>query len=364
METNYLLKVKIDDESTIVCTFLSPINVNSLFIVNNQDALYIGKVLSCDQIKEDIDLSIYEKGVRIPTNNDIKYYQSILKEEESLIKEIQKEANNLQLDMKIFKVSYSFDKTKFKILYTSDNRVDFRELLKTLAKLVKARIEMKQVGPRDKAKTIGGLGVCGLKLCCSTFLNSFDGITISMAKNQMLAINIPKLSGQCGKLMCCLKYEDVNYTKLHPLFPKLGTQVNFENTNMSVTSINMLLMTVVLYDGNKYVTLKLEDFNQQNLSLQVLVMIFLLLVQNKIVTIIILKDKIIIVISKTIKILIIKIINLITIITIEIITIIIKSITITKIDNLISLINLKENNIWLLKEINPLKIIIKTVLYI
>lgn len=262
METNYLLKVKIDDESTIVCTFLSPISVNSLFIVNNQDALYIGKVLSCDQIKEDIDLSIYEKGVRIPTNNDLKYYQSILKEEESLIKEIQKEANNLQLDMKIFKVSYSFDKTKFKILYTSDNRVDFRELLKTLARLVKARIEMKQVGPRDKAKTIGGLGVCGLKLCCSTFLNSFDGITISMAKNQMLAINIPKLSGQCGKLMCCLKYEDVNYTKLHPLFPKLGTQVNFENTNMSVTSINMLLMTVVLYDGNKYVTLKLEDFNK------------------------------------------------------------------------------------------------------
>lgn len=262
METNYLLKVKIDDESTIVCVFSSLVEVNSLFIVNNQDALYIGRVLSCELVKDDIDLSIYEKGIRVPSDNDLKYYQSILKEEKSLIKEIQKEANNLNLDMQIFKVSYSFDKTKFKIMYTSDNRVDFRELLKTLARLVKARIEMKQVGPRDKAKAIGGLGVCGLKLCCSTFLNSFDGITISMAKNQMLAINIPKLSGQCGKLMCCLKYEDVNYTKLHPLFPKLGTQVNFENTNMSVTSINMLLMTVVLYDGSKYVTLKLEDFNK------------------------------------------------------------------------------------------------------
>ena len=262
METNYLLTIKIDDESTVVCTYSSSVELNSLFILNNQDALYIGKVLACNQVNEETDLSIYEKGVRIPSDNDLKYYKSIQKEEESLIKDIQKEANNLKLDMQVFKVNYSFDKTKIKIMYTADNRVDFRELLKTLARMVKARIEMKQVGPRDKAKAIGGLGVCGLKLCCSTFLNSFDGITISMAKNQMLAINIPKLSGQCGKLMCCLKYEDVNYTKLHPLFPKLGTQVNFENTNMSVTSINMLLMTVVLYDGSKYVTLKLEDFNK------------------------------------------------------------------------------------------------------
>lgn len=262
MDTKYLIKTKIDDETVLVCLFSSPIEIGTLVLVNNQDAIYIGKVLEVLNVNPQDDISIYENVIRIANQNDLKFYQNIQKEELNLINNIQKSADELKLDMKIFKVCYSFDKTKIKIMYTADSRVDFRELLKVLAKLVKARIEMKQVGPRDKAKAIGGLGVCGLKLCCSTFLNTFDGITISMAKNQMLAINIPKLSGQCGKLMCCLKYEDVNYTKLHPLFPKLGTQVTFENSKMSVSSINMLLKSVVLYDGSKYVTLSLEDFNK------------------------------------------------------------------------------------------------------
>lgn len=262
MDTKYLIKTKIDDETILVCLFNSEVDIGQMILVNNQEAIYIGKILEVNKVNEEDDTSIYETAIRVATPNDLKFYQSIQKEEANLINTIQKSANDLKLDMKIFKVIYSFDKTKIKIMYTADTRVDFRELLKVLAKLVKARIEMKQVGPRDKAKAIGGLGVCGLKLCCSTFLNTFDGITISMAKNQMLAINIPKLSGQCGKLMCCLKYEDVNYTKLHPLFPKIGTQVTFENNKMSVSSINMLLKTVVLYDGSKYVTLALEDFNK------------------------------------------------------------------------------------------------------
>jgi cell fate regulator YaaT (PSP1 superfamily) len=121
--------------------------------------------------------------------------------------------------MRLISCEYTLDKAKVLFSYIADDRVDFRELLKVLASRLHTRIELRQIGARDKAKAIGGLGVCGLPLCCSTFLNEFDGISITRAKNQMLAINIPKLSGQCGKLVCCLKFEDDAYTDLRKEFP-------------------------------------------------------------------------------------------------------------------------------------------------
>jgi len=209
-----------------------------------------------------MDISIYQEILKICDKDDLYKQIKINELNKSSIEVISKQAKELNIEMSVFKVAYSFDKTKCKIYYTADSRVDFRDLIKVLSKLLKARIEMKQVGARDKAKVIGGLGICGLKLCCSTFLNSFDGISISMAKNQMLAINIPKLSGQCGKLICCLKYEDVNYTKLHPLFPKIGTQIKYLGQESSVNSVNMLNSTVTLFDGTKYTTLSLQDYNR------------------------------------------------------------------------------------------------------
>lgn len=148
---------------------------------------------------------------------------------------------NLNLDMKLIEAEYTLDRSKIIFVYVADERVDFRELLKELAAEFKCRIELRQIGPRNKSKIIGGLGMCGMETCCSRFLNDFDVVSINMAKNQLLALNIQKLSGQCGKLMCCLKYEDQQYKKLREGLPKLNSQIEYKGQRYRITSLNVLL---------------------------------------------------------------------------------------------------------------------------
>lgn len=147
----------------------------------------------------------------------------------------------LNLDMNLIEAEYTLDRSKIIFVYVADERVDFRELLKELAAEFKCRIELRQIGPRNKSKIIGGLGMCGMETCCSRFLNDFDVVSINMAKNQLLALNIQKLSGQCGKLMCCLKYEDQQYKKLREGLPKLNSQIEYKGHRYRITSINVLL---------------------------------------------------------------------------------------------------------------------------
>ena len=148
-------------------------------------------------------------------------------------------------------------------MYVSDDRVDFRELLKELASVFKCRIELRQIGPRDKAKLVGGLGSCGLPLCCSSFLGEFDGVSINMAKNQMLAINIEKISGACGRLMCCLKFEDDIYTQEKKRFPKIGTKVIYEDKLYKVTSINILSDTIKIEGEGTVLFVDLKDIKKE-----------------------------------------------------------------------------------------------------
>lgn len=147
----------------------------------------------------------------------------------------------LHLDMNLIEAEYTLDRSKIIFVYVADERVDFRELLKELAAEFKCRIELRQIGPRNKSKIIGGLGMCGMETCCSRFLNDFDVVSINMAKNQLLALNIQKLSGQCGKLMCCLKFEDQQYKKLREGLPKLNSQIEYKGHRYRVTSLNVLL---------------------------------------------------------------------------------------------------------------------------
>ena len=159
--------------------------------------------------------------------------------------------NEYKLDMHLVICEYTLDASKVIFMYTSESRVDFRELLKELASVFKCRIELRQIGPRDKSKIVGGIGSCGLPLCCSSFLGEFDGVTINMAKNQMLAINIDKISGACGRLLCCLKYEDEAYTIEKRRFPKLGSRVRFEDKIVKVIGLNVISDLVKIdYDGN------------------------------------------------------------------------------------------------------------------
>ena len=155
------------------------------------------------------------------------------------------------LDMHLVNCEYTLDASKVIFMYTSESRVDYRELLKELASVFKCRIELRQIGPRDKSKIVGGLGSCGLPLCCSSFLGEFDGVSINMAKNQLLAINIDKISGACGRLLCCLKYEDDVYTIEKQRFPKIGSRVKYEDKIVKVVGLNIISDLVKIdYDGN------------------------------------------------------------------------------------------------------------------
>lgn len=217
---------------------------------------------------EPIEMSKYRSPlglkpvIRIATETDIKLHLNNIKDAKAALTICEEEVNNLKLDMHLISSEYTLDKSKVIFSYVADDRVDFRELLKVLAYKLHTRIELRQIGPRDKAKMIGGLGMCGLSLCCSTFLNEFDGISINRAKNQMLAINIPKLSGHCGKLMCCLKYEDDAYTDLKKNYPEIGKEVFIDKIRHKVGAINVISGTVRLDNDEGFVFLSLDDYNK------------------------------------------------------------------------------------------------------
>lgn len=146
----------------------------------------------------------------------------------------------LGLDMHLISSEYTLDRAKVIFTYVSDDRVDFRQLLKDLAYQLHCRIELRQIGPRNKAKLVGGIGSCGMECCCSRFMNDFDTVSINMAKNQLLALNISKLSGQCGKLKCCLRFENDLYTKMRRGLPRINSSIVFEGNKYRISSMNVL----------------------------------------------------------------------------------------------------------------------------
>ena len=164
--------------------------------------------------------------------------------------------------MDLVDAQYTLDKTKILFTYIAADRVDFRNLLKLLAGSLHCRIELRQVNVRERAQIIGGIGVCGLPLCCTTFLKEFEGVSLSKAKNQMLTINIPKLSGQCGKLMCCLKFEDEAYSEEKKNFPAINTNVKYNDEVYKVTSFNIIskIIRIETKENVEYITL--EDFKK------------------------------------------------------------------------------------------------------
>ncbi len=202
--------------------------------------------------------------LRKADNRDIADFNQNLEDAKRALAITRTEVERLSLAMDLIDAFYNIDASRITITYTStEKRVDFRELLKVLAAQLGCRIELRQIASRDKAKMVGGIGICGLPLCCTTFLNQFEGISIQRAKNQMLTLSIPKLSGHCGKLICCLTYEDDAYTEAKKEFPKLGMSVTTEDGPYFVDAINVLSRTVRLVNAGHtdYKTYSLEDFN-------------------------------------------------------------------------------------------------------
>lgn len=207
-----------------------------------------------------------KKIVRKATKKDIDNYQKNVKDAKQALVTCKEIVSRYDVNMQLTNCEYTLDKAKVIFMYTSDDRVDFRELLKELAVVFKCRIELRQIGPRDKAKVISGIGTCGLPLCCSTLLGEFNGVSINMAKNQMLSINIEKISGACGRLMCCLKYEDEIYSLEKERFPKIGSRVKYQDKDVKVTGLNVINDLVKIETNNGIVFVGLDEikFDKNN----------------------------------------------------------------------------------------------------
>lgn len=171
------------------------------------------------------------------------------------------------MEMKLVRVEYLFDASKAIFYFTADGRVDFRELVKDLAHAFHTRIEMRQIGVRDESKMVGGIGICGRELCCSSYLREFEPVSVKMAKEQNLALNPTKISGQCGRLLCCLSYEFGTYCSLRKCLPKCGKHVQCGAVEGEVVKLNVLQGTVtVKTDDNSMVVLKGDDIKPENIT--------------------------------------------------------------------------------------------------
>ncbi|WIV12315.1 stage 0 sporulation family protein [Proteiniborus sp. MB09-C3] len=198
-------------------------------------------VVGIKEISEEEIVPPLKKVLRVATEEDIVINEENVRKEKEAFETCLRKIECHNLDMKLIDVEYTFDNNKVIFYFTADGRVDFRELVKDLAAIFKTRIELRQIGVRDESKMIGGLGPCGRTLCCSTFLGEFAPVSIKMAKEQSLSLNPTKISGICGRLMCCLKYEHEMYEKILERLPSIGSIVMTPNGKGIVVETNTLL---------------------------------------------------------------------------------------------------------------------------
>ncbi len=225
-------------------------------IVETAQGEEYGEVLISNRyVNEDKIVSPLKKVIRIANSKDDKHYEECRKIEKEAFKICQKKIKEHKLAMTLIDVEYKFDNSKILFYFTADGRIDFRELVKDLASIYKTRIELRQIGVRDEVKRIGGNGVCGRELCCCSFLRDFEAVSIKMAKEQNLSLNPSKISGNCGRLMCCLKYESEVYEDKLKRLPNVGAIVKTEDGQGEVDNIETLkeIVRVKIEDGDSYI---------------------------------------------------------------------------------------------------------------
>ncbi|MDE6124963.1 MAG: stage 0 sporulation family protein [Eubacterium sp.] len=217
------------------------IKAGSHVIVETARGVECGIVAEANKSVEDDEVVAPLKPVkRIATQEDMNVLESNKKKEKEAYNICVKKIEDHKLDMNLTEVEYTFDGSKIIFYFTADGRVDFRELVKDLASAFHSRIELRQIGVRDESKMIGGLGICGRPFCCSTFLNDFHSVSIKMAKEQGLSLSPGKISGTCGRLMCCLKYEQNSYDYLQKITPRKGAIVDCRDGRGTVVDVSLL----------------------------------------------------------------------------------------------------------------------------
>ena len=245
------------------------IKIGEHVIVETARGLEIGRVVIAPrQVLANEIIEPLKPVVRLASPEDVKHGEELdAKAEEALI-ECGKMINELQLPMKLLTAEYNLDGNRLTFMFSAEDRVDFRELLRRLIQQFRVRIELRQVGARDEAKLVGGFGRCGRHLCCASFIDEFQPVTIKMAKEQDLPLNPMKISGSCGRLMCCLSYENEQYRDLKNQMPRVGQYVTTRMGEAKVVGVNALKGTVLVVpqDAEAAVELPLKDITFQRID--------------------------------------------------------------------------------------------------
>lgn len=220
-------------------------------VVESKRGIEIGIVKLISKCVNDEDVTLPLKDIlRIATEEDIQQYNQNEEDAEQALILCKQLVKDQDLDMRLVNCEYTLDKSKVIFNFTADDRIDFRKLVKVLAQNLRTRIELRQIGVRDEAKLLGGIGPCGRSLCCSTFLGDFQPVSIKMAKDQNLSLNPTKISGACGRLMCCLKYENDYYEEVRAQLPDVGDEIHTPEGTGQVVGLNILDISMqVKIDG-------------------------------------------------------------------------------------------------------------------
>ncbi len=243
------------------------INAGDYVIVETSRGIEFGEtVIKPKKVEEEELVLPLKRVIRKTTIEDHHYMLENRQKEEEAFEICLQKIEDHALDMKLIDVEYTFDRNKIIFYFTADGRVDFRELVKDLAAVFRTRIELRQIGVRDEAKMMGGLGPCGRMLCCSTFLGDFEPVSIRMAKDQNLSLNPTKISGICGRLMCCLRFESDAYEDAKEVLPSLGDKVITPEGEGKVVNINVCKksISVDLFEVNKVLEFPWEEVDKKN----------------------------------------------------------------------------------------------------
>ncbi len=275
----YLLGVSFDFMGRKYYRFKEEAKPHDKVVITNEHGTFVGEVLKVRMASEEEEKSenfstVFPPVIRKADEQDLRFLGEAEKRGEEISRRAQKESNKLQLERHILKSYLDLYDNKVVITFASDKRVDFRQLVRNLSEVFKMRIEFRQIGYRDEVKLFGALGPCGLPTCCSSFRKGFDTISVNRAKNQFLPVNNRKLSGICGKLRCCLKFEDETYSKLRPLFPKINSKFLYDGKDYKVSGLNVFTGSITAFyeEGDEkkrkiYETFTKEEFERVKMGL-------------------------------------------------------------------------------------------------
>jgi cell fate regulator YaaT (PSP1 superfamily) len=240
------------------------IRQNSLCIVEIEHGIDIGNVVKIRNFQNDPPAPITGKIIRKATDDDLSKIPELKSIEDKAFTVCREKSKAKNLDMKLVSVKCLFDKTKLIFYFVAENRIDFRELVRELAAVFRTRIEMRQIGVRDEARIIGGYGPCGKPMCCLYQREEFEPVSIKMAKEQNLNLNSMKISGMCGRLLCCLGFEYDTYKELNEKMPEIDSIITAGDKQYKVVSVNTLKEAIIIKDGDRFVEVRTKDLISNN----------------------------------------------------------------------------------------------------